>query len=252
MAVAVLCLCVGAAAPAAADGCAAVIGHRGDSASAPENTVRALRTAVANGAGRVEIDVRRTADGRLVLLHDASLARTTDVEQRFPGEPWGVSALPYASIRQLDAGSWKDGVRARVPRVARALDLNAPLLLEPKVSLGTSRVYRVAVQGDVIVQTFDVAWARRFAAKYPEIGLWILSKENVAAETIVDWSAWVDGLSVHHAALDPVTVGAAHEAGMSVAAWTVTDQVTAQSMVSIGVDRIITPSVAEATSWVGC
>ena len=60
-----------------------VIAHRGASHVAPENTSSALRSALAAGADMVEVDVRRTADGELVLLHDQSLVRTSDVEAAF-------------------------------------------------------------------------------------------------------------------------------------------------------------------------
>jgi glycerophosphoryl diester phosphodiesterase len=73
--------------------------HRGYSAVAPENTLIALEAALAAGAHVAEIDVKLTKDGQLVLMHDATLDRTTD--GRGP-----ISALTLAEIRTLDAGRW--------------------------------------------------------------------------------------------------------------------------------------------------
>jgi glycerophosphoryl diester phosphodiesterase len=76
-------------------------GHRGASAVAPENTYAAFERAVADGGLYTETDVRSTSDGALVLLHDATLDRTTDGSGP-------VSARTLAELRELDAGSWFD------------------------------------------------------------------------------------------------------------------------------------------------
>jgi glycerophosphoryl diester phosphodiesterase len=76
-------------------------GHRGASALAPENTYAAFERAIADGGVYTETDVRATSDGALVLLHDATLDRTTDGSGP-------VSALTLREVRELDAGSWYD------------------------------------------------------------------------------------------------------------------------------------------------
>jgi glycerophosphoryl diester phosphodiesterase len=85
-------------------------GHRGASAVAPENTWAAFEAAVHEGADYTETDIRRTADGRLVILHDATVDRTTNGEGP-------VAALTLAELDELDAGAWfGDGFRGqRIP-----------------------------------------------------------------------------------------------------------------------------------------
>ncbi len=88
-----------------------VLAHRGDSFRAPENTVEAARLGHAAGADAWELDVRLTRDGVAVVIHDASLRRTTDIATRCPGDPRGVSGFLVADfdldeIRRLDAGGW--------------------------------------------------------------------------------------------------------------------------------------------------
>ena len=90
--------------------------HRGYSAVAPENTLVALEAALSARAHVAEIDVKMTKDGQLVLMHDATLDRTTDGHGP-------VSALTLAEIRTLDAGRWFDRKFAgtRVPTLDEVL-----------------------------------------------------------------------------------------------------------------------------------
>ncbi len=83
------------------------IAHRGARSLAPENTLLSARKGFDSGADLWETDVVLTSDGEPVLLHDADLRRTTDVELRFPdrsGDP--VTRFTLAEVRSLDAGSW--------------------------------------------------------------------------------------------------------------------------------------------------
>ena len=88
-----------------------VIAHRGDSFHAPENTLEAARLAWQAGADAWELDVKLTRDGVPIVIHEDSLYRTTDVGERFAGDPRGqagylVSDFDFDEIRSLDAGSW--------------------------------------------------------------------------------------------------------------------------------------------------
>src|SRR5689334_16671151 len=84
-----------------------VVAHRGASAYAPENTLASIDKAAGLGFTWVENDVQRTKDGELVVIHDDSLERTTNVEDVFPGRaPWKVKDFTAAEIARLDAGSW--------------------------------------------------------------------------------------------------------------------------------------------------
>jgi glycerophosphoryl diester phosphodiesterase len=100
-----------------------VVAHRGDSFGAPENTLEAARLAREAGAAAWELDVQLTRDGIPVVLHDESLLRTTDVAERFAGDPreqagFRVSDFDFDEVRSLDAGSWFVAVDGG-PRSAR-------------------------------------------------------------------------------------------------------------------------------------
>jgi glycerophosphoryl diester phosphodiesterase len=98
-----------------------LVAHRGASAYAPEHTLAAYKLAMEMGADYVEQDLAVTKDGVLICLHDASLERTTNVEEVFPdrsttqaieGRParkvWLANDFTLAEIKRLDAGSWFD------------------------------------------------------------------------------------------------------------------------------------------------
>ncbi len=86
-----------------------VIAHRGASEDAPEHTLAAYRKAIEDGADALECDVRLTADGHLVCVHDRRVNRTSNGRG-------AVSALELAELAALDFGSWKDPTRHRTAR----------------------------------------------------------------------------------------------------------------------------------------
>ncbi len=77
-----------------------IVGHRGASAYAPENTIPALLLAAEQGATYVEYDLQPTKDGVLVLLHDETLERTTDVEEVFPQRFREVKGADGATVKR--------------------------------------------------------------------------------------------------------------------------------------------------------
>ena len=92
------------------------VGHRGAPGAAPENTLASYDAAIRLGARMVEFDVRVTKDGHFVLMHDATVDRTTNGSGR-------VDEMTLAEIKALDAGSWKHGRFAgmRAPTLREAL-----------------------------------------------------------------------------------------------------------------------------------
>lgn len=107
-----------------------LVGHRGACDCAPENTLVSFQRAVADGADIVELDVRRTADGRVVALHDESVDRTTDGSGL-------IAELTLAEAQRLDAGTWfaPQFAGARIPALEEVLDWargRVGLLLELK------------------------------------------------------------------------------------------------------------------------
>ena len=90
--------------------------HRGDNKNAPENTVPAISLAIEKGAQQIEIDVQRTSDGHLVIMHDATIDRTTNGSGK-------ISEMTLDQVHALDAGSWfsKDYAGTTVPTLEEIL-----------------------------------------------------------------------------------------------------------------------------------
>src|SRR5262249_2835558 len=95
-----------------------VTAQRGHARAAPENTLSAVRAAIASGADYAEVDVQQTADGVVVLLHDRDLKRVAGVSRR-------LDELSYDEVRRLDVGSWFSPAFAgeRVPTLVEVIDL---------------------------------------------------------------------------------------------------------------------------------
>ena len=94
--------------------------HRGTNRYAPENTLPAIRTAVALGADYIEIDIHTTRDGQFVLMHDRTLSRTT-------GQQGNVAEMSAEELSRLDAGAWfgRQFAGTRVPTLHEALEMTA-------------------------------------------------------------------------------------------------------------------------------
>lgn len=139
-----------------------VLGHRGASAEAPENTLAAFRLAVAQGADGVELDVWRCGSGEIVVIHDESTARTC-------GQALSVPEAGLTALRGLDAGAWR-GARfrgERIPLLAEVLEalpgavVNVELKArrrggDPALAAGVAAVVAAArAEARVIVSSFD-------------------------------------------------------------------------------------------------
>ncbi|MFJ2950281.1 glycerophosphodiester phosphodiesterase [Streptomyces sp. NPDC087226] len=242
-----------------------VIAHRGASAYAPENTLAAVDRAAALGVDWVENDVQRTRDGELVVLHDDSLRRTTDVEEVFPDRaPWKVSDFTAAEIARLDAGSWFDAAYAgaRVPTleqfVHRVEEHRQRLLLEiknPQLYPGIERqivkvlgnegwLDRGHVRGRLVVQSFSADSVRTVHDLRPAVKTGFLGTPPVS--DLPAYAAFTDQINPSYASLSAGYVTAVHAfkgphgKPLEVCAWTVNDAAAARRVAGYGVDGIIT------------
>lgn len=179
------------------------IAHRGASTERPENTLAALRRAIRAGATATEVDVRTSADNELVLLHDATLDRTSS-------GTGPISEASLAELQQLDAGSWFDSRyrKQTIPTLRQALVVcrgRIDILLDLK---GTGEDYVTRVIGEVkrygdpgrtIIGVRSVEQARMFRTRLPaarQLGL-VPGPEAIepfveaGVETIRLWPRWL-------------------------------------------------------------
>jgi glycerophosphoryl diester phosphodiesterase len=239
-----------------------VIAHRGYSQLAPENTLPSFQMAMAAGADMVELDYYPTLDGKLIVIHDHYLDRTTDATNRWAQQRINVETKTAAELQSLDAGSWFDRKYAgtRLPLLAQALDTiqaASITLIERKAGAPADCLKLLREKellNRVVVQSFDWEYLRAFHEQEPVQVLGALGPpERLADGKLAPGTpkeltaAWLDELQKTGAQVavwsDRVSAGAvrlAHQRGLKVWVYTINDPDLANSLLDMGVDGLIT------------
>jgi glycerophosphoryl diester phosphodiesterase len=232
-----------------------VVAHRGASAQYPENTLESFQGAIDAGADAVELDVRMTADGVPVILHDLDVSNTTD------GTGF-VHELTLAEVKALDASNGR-GPRVAVPTLAEALDLlsgrvgvnievknlpGEPAFDSPREAAAEAVVRRLQDRpfvGQVLVCSFNWLSIERVREMDGRIATGFLTTammEPSAALTYVRANGHQFVLPQAPAlfAAGREFVDAAHAAGIHVGTWTVDDAEAIAQLFEMGVDAVAT------------
>lgn len=200
------------------------IAHRGASAYEPENTLRAFERAMALGATMMELDVHLSRDGRLVVIHDPDVSRTTSGTRH-------VSELSLAEIRRLDAGQGE-----RVPTLAEVIDLvrgRAQLYIEMKGQQTPGPVVdtlrRTAFRDDAIAGSFFPWLPQKVKYLEPSIRTSVLIAGRDREAAFIDWALAVEADYVHpcweaaapqpHVLLTPELIAAIRARGLGIVVW---------------------------------
>ncbi|WP_019939266.1 glycerophosphodiester phosphodiesterase [Bordetella sp. FB-8] len=230
------------------------IAHRGGGKLAPENTLAAMRAGKQHGYRMFEFDVKLSRDGVAVLLHDDDLDRTTDGHG-----PAGDKT--YAELAQLDAGSWHspDYAGEPVPTFAAAARYAIANGIACNVEIKPCPG-RDAQTGEAVARLTQALWA----GMHRQPLLSSFSEEALAAAQATapelprallveavsdDWLARLRkydcvGLNINQRDASPELIGAVHEAGYRIAAWTVNDPDRARLLFSWGMDALFTDQLA--------
>lgn len=220
-----------------------VLAHRGASAAFPGNTLDAFLEARRLGADGVELDVRRSADGALVVHHDAEVP--------------GLGPVARLAVAQLPPA---------VPLLEAALDACAGLTVNVEVKndpgepdwdpaeLTARQVAALVVErgllGAVIVSSFSLAAVDAVLAAEPRVATGLLTVPTADQRRAVEVAAGRGHRAVHphHLVVDAGLVEAAHGRGLAVNTWTVDDADRIRWLADAGVDTVITnrPDVALA------
>jgi glycerophosphoryl diester phosphodiesterase len=228
------------------------IAHRGASASAPENTLAAFTRAFDEGADWIECDVRLTADGAPVVLHDATLDRTTD--GRGP-----VARRSLADVRRLDAGSWfAQRFRGeRVPTLAETLECargrggvnvelkcegNAGRVRETHRALARAvadAIARSRFPGPLVVSSFSRPALAAGRAAMPRARLGFLVSRTTRGTRSLHRSLGLWSLHPHVRLATPARFAAARRLGLVLLAWGVDDPEDARRLRALGADGLM-------------
>ena len=233
-----------------------VIAHRGDSVHFPENTLEAFAGAIAAGADALELDVRLSRDGEVMVIHDPTVDRTTDGTGQ-------VADLTRAELQRLDAGArfTADGGRGhpfagqgvRIPtlREVLALDLLIPLLIEIKVAEAAVATLRLLEEmgclGRAVIGSFESRTVRAVRARgvcttasSGEVAS-LLCKLALARPRTLPYEVLSIPLTYHGVPLPIRAIASvARGAGVVLHVWTIDDRRNAERLWRAGVSGIVT------------
>jgi glycerophosphoryl diester phosphodiesterase len=234
-----------------------IVGHRGDRAEAPENTMVSLELAM-DELDFVETDVQLSRDGVPVLFHDTTLERVT-------GERDTVGELDLAQLRRLDVGAWygDDYAGERMPTLDEFLEElatreTARALVELKADWTVEEVRTVVdlielhgLRGRVVLQSFSLETlfaVQRVSPSTPRI---MLIRELPAEPVALAERLGVIGFGTTAASVTavPGALLALHEAGVAVLCYTLNTHDHWQEVSALGVDGIITDQPSELDEW---
>ncbi len=220
----------------------------------------AFRLAAQLGADGIELDVRLSKDGEVVVMHDSRVDRTSDGQGR-------VGDLTLAELRALDAGGWyaPEFAGERIPTLAEVLHELGPRLVL-NVELKPASLFGGALEAEVVRLIEDAGLAERvILSSFDPLALWRVRRLNPHLSTgllyapdssLVIRRCWLQALARPAAlhprwdTLDGQVVAAAHRQGLAVRPWTCDDPDGLRRLMAWGVDAIITnvPDVARAVN----
>ncbi|MEM7305370.1 MAG: glycerophosphodiester phosphodiesterase family protein [Planctomycetota bacterium] len=234
-----------------------VVAHRGNSSVAPENTLAAVGSAVALDPAPefVEVDVHRTADHHLVVLHDKTLERTCDRSGRVAELDLSTVRLASAGYAERFGGRFTD---ERVPLLEEVLDAVADsgvgVMIEVKAADIGAEVAHLVTQRDEadrhVIASFRPDVIAEAKAAAPTIRTLYLAEEygEITLDALRQTDADILGLS--HRAVTPSAVARARASGLELWCWTVNDLALAAALQAWGVDAIITDRPADVMGLV--
>jgi glycerophosphoryl diester phosphodiesterase len=227
-----------------------ITSHRGFSKDVPENTIPAIEKSMEEQADYIEIDVRQTKEGELVLLHDENLRRTTGVNKCI----WNVT---YAEISELDAGKWLDEAYAgtKIPTLREVFELckgkiniNMDLKYDKHTKeLGKSvaaLIDEYDMENQCVISSSDLTLLEQVKASNSKIRTGYITyriEQNYYDNENIDF------FSLNSYFITENLLQTVHEHGKEIHVWTVNTKHELERMKNLGVDNIITdnPSFAK-------
>jgi glycerophosphoryl diester phosphodiesterase len=212
------------------------IAHRGDPMAFRENTIDACLAAVRAGADMVEIDIARTADGSVVLLHDATL-------ERLWGVPRAVGEMTLAEVCAVGHGD------CRIPELRELLQaVEAPLMVDytelDVVEPALEVLAAADAFGRVLFSGENVAGHRRIRELAPEARIALTwTAEGVRPDELLD-ELQVEFWNPCWELVELEAVESMHERGVSVSTWTIDSPAEMARLLDLGVDAVITNEIA--------
>ncbi len=212
-----------------------VIAHRGASFYEPENTLRAVRRALDFEVDGVEIDVRSTIEGNIVVIHDETVDRTTNGSGR-------VRDMSLVELRSLDAGKGE-----KIPLLEEVIGLvgnKAMLIIELKTGGIEERVLSIVEKYDaldrVMFSSFIHGSVKRVKELNPRAKTGVIIRSSPINPSMLALDARAENICAFYKYVSWEMVQNVHGHGLNIFAWTVDDANTAENLIMLGVDGIVT------------
>jgi glycerophosphoryl diester phosphodiesterase len=245
-----------------------IIAHRGDSAHAPENTLAAIKAAVAGGAEGVEFDVRLSSDGVPVVIHDETLKRTASVDD-------GISSLTATRLASIDVGTWfnrkfpkKANAQFSSERVstlseilAALRDFDGRIYVEMKSTpadiIGLPKAVCEVLRAEkgrsrFIVKSFNLGSLPIVRSLLPDISIAALFDVSItellrrnSAIALLAREFCANEVSLHHALATPKLCRILNDVGLPITVWTVDKKNWIDKARKLGIGAIITNDPAK-------
>lgn len=220
-----------------------ITAHRGASGTAPENTAIAIEQAITSGAEYVEIDVQETRDGRIVLLHDEDLKRTTGFKKN-------IRETNFSELADLEAGSWFDERfrGEKIPALEQIIELcrgrillNIELKFNGSQEMLAERVVTIVrnanAEDSVLITSFELPLIDKVKLLTTQIKTGLIFY-FMPSYDIMNMQHPV--LSVHKRNVTKRFLKKTHSHGKEVHVWTVNDEEDMHQLLELKVDNIIT------------
>jgi glycerophosphoryl diester phosphodiesterase len=210
-----------------------IMGHRGAKAYEPENTLRSVRRALDMGVQAVEIDVHISRDGHLVVIHDATVDRTTNGQGR-------VADLSWEELRRLDAGmgellpSLEEVVALVRGRAHLFVELKDPSAVEPLAAFFSAQ----DLFAEAHVISFWHPSLKKLRGLEPRIRTGVLFVGCPVDPPTLAHAAAAEALMLNYQYLTPELVQAARQNGLTVAVWNIDTIEDLQPVLPLNLDYI--------------
>lgn len=227
-----------------------VVGHRGFSGVAPENTVASFKKALEVGVDMIELDVHLSKDGQVVVIHDDTLNRTTNGKGK-------VVSYTLNELKQLDAGSWfsPEFSGEKIPTLREVLELirgrtalnielkkgdSGPYTIVDLADRALEEVEKAAMLNQVLFASFDPSAIERIREKNPCLPVALIHSKSWSSPQEITGGRPIHILSCRGTVLTETNVSRSREQGIKVLVWTLNKEEHMEHFLNMGVNGIIT------------
>jgi glycerophosphoryl diester phosphodiesterase len=238
-----------------------IFAHRGDSVHAPENTLASFELAARQGADAVELDAKLTSDGHVVVIHDATVDRTSNGNGK-------VARMPLAALRELDAGvRFSEQFRGeKIPTLDEVFEaVGKKVFINVELTNYSTPLDSLVPKVVLLVRKHGLEGRVLFSSFFPQNLFKAAQLQQGVPRGLLTWAGWMgwwgrtygfrsdmyQALHPHLSDVIPGLVDRIHAAGKRIHVWTVDAEADMKRLIGYGVDGLFTDDPALAARLLG-